>query len=158
MKIGPKQRRRFPAFFCALRGCGKPGSYPQLFPQFILFRRQFSNFSPQIPHNRTQPPENSPASVPHFPTTHQKGENYGKKTVHFLPFLLGNHRKFAYKPGKLAAYQMICGYALSGIEPELSTKNIGAATVFRISKPILSRAMERAKQMQTVNNLAAVPK
>ena len=53
---------------------------------------------------------------------------------------------------------MICAYALSGIEPELSGKNIGAATVFRISKPILSRAMERAKQMQTVNNLAAVPK
>ena len=59
---------------------------------------------------------------------------------------------------KLAAYQMICAYALSGIEPELSGKNIGAATVFRISKPILSRAMERAKQLQTVNNLAAVPK
>ena len=45
---------------------------------------------------------------------------------------------------KLQAYQLICDYALTQREPDLETKKQGAATVFRIARPILDTAHKRA--------------
>ena len=45
---------------------------------------------------------------------------------------------------KLQAYQLICDYALTQKEPDLESKKPGAATVFRISRPILDTAHKRA--------------
>jgi hypothetical protein len=45
---------------------------------------------------------------------------------------------------KLQAYQLICDYALTQKEPDLETVKQGAATVFRISRPILDTAHKRA--------------
>lgn len=46
---------------------------------------------------------------------------------------------------KLQAYQLICDYALTQKEPDLETVKQGAATVFRIARPILDTAHRRAK-------------
>ncbi len=46
---------------------------------------------------------------------------------------------------KLQAYQLICRYALYGGEPELESVNPGAATVFRMARPILDTARRRAE-------------
>ena len=54
---------------------------------------------------------------------------------------------------KLQAYQLICGYALSGIEPELEGKKPGAATVFRVVRPVLDTARRRAEKAITANKL-----
>ena len=45
---------------------------------------------------------------------------------------------------KLQAYQLICDYALTQREPDLEGVKQGAATVFRISRPILDTAHKRA--------------
>ena len=45
---------------------------------------------------------------------------------------------------KLQAYQLICHYALTQREPDLDCVKQGAATVFRISRPILDTAHKRA--------------
>ena len=45
---------------------------------------------------------------------------------------------------KLQAYQLICDYALTQKEPDLEAVKQGAATVFRISRPILDTAHKRA--------------
>ena len=45
---------------------------------------------------------------------------------------------------KLQAYQLICDYALTQKEPDLESKKPGAATVFRISRPIMDTAHKRA--------------
>ena len=58
---------------------------------------------------------------------------------------------------KLQAYQVICGYGLDGIEPDLKTKKPTAATVFQIAKPILQTAHQRAEKMRTVNNVSKIP-
>ena len=58
---------------------------------------------------------------------------------------------------KLQAYQMICGYGLEEIEPDLKTKKPTAAMVFQISKPILQTAHQRAEKMRTVNNVSKIP-
>ena len=47
---------------------------------------------------------------------------------------------------KLQAYQMICLYALDGIEPDLSAKKPTAATVFRIVRPVLDTARKRSER------------
>lgn len=49
---------------------------------------------------------------------------------------------------KLQAYQALCDYAFRGIEPDLYAIKSGAATVFRIGKPILDTALKRAKAGQ----------
>ena len=48
---------------------------------------------------------------------------------------------------KLQSYQMLCAFALDGIEPDLSTKKPSAATVFQLARPILDRAHDRANKM-----------
>ena len=58
---------------------------------------------------------------------------------------------------KLQSYQMLCAFALDGIEPDLTTKKPTAATVYQIAKPILETAHRRAQKMLTVNNLSQVP-
>ena len=49
---------------------------------------------------------------------------------------------------KLQAYQMICGYALHGAMQELDTASPGAATVFRMARPILDTARKKAQAGQ----------
>ena len=63
---------------------------------------------------------------------------------------------------KLQAYQLICGYALSPKMPDLDSVKPTAATVFRIAKPILDTAHNRATMakrltdpIQTVSDLLA---
>ena len=53
---------------------------------------------------------------------------------------------------KLQAYQMLCGYALDGIEPDLTTKKPAAAAVFQIARPVLERAYRRAERMIAMNS------
>ena len=55
---------------------------------------------------------------------------------------------------KLQAYQMLCDYALNQTEPDLKTKKPTAAVVFQISRPILDRALSRAKSAMTEITLA----
>ena len=55
---------------------------------------------------------------------------------------------------KLQAYQLICGYALTGIEPDLGAIKPCAATVFRIAKPVLDTANSRAQKLLEKNNAA----
>ena len=52
---------------------------------------------------------------------------------------------------KLQAYQLICGFGLCGIEPELEGKKPTAATVFRIAKPVLETAHKRAAKALLLN-------
>lgn len=52
---------------------------------------------------------------------------------------------------KLQAYQLICDYALHGIEPDLSTKKPCSAAVFRVARPILDTAHRRAEQMRELH-------
>ena len=52
---------------------------------------------------------------------------------------------------KLQAYQLICGYALEKKEPDLDAVKPGAATVFRIARPILDTAHTRAEQAKKLS-------
>lgn len=54
---------------------------------------------------------------------------------------------------KLQAYQLICGYALTGTEPDLDAVKPCAATVFRIARPVLDTASTRAKKLLEKNQL-----
>ncbi len=61
---------------------------------------------------------------------------------------------------KLQAYQLIAGFALRGIDPNLDDIKPCAATVFRIAKPVLDAAhkrAEQAKRLSTVNEPQTQP-
>jgi len=47
---------------------------------------------------------------------------------------------------KLQAYEMITAFALHGTQPDLSTKSPAAATVFRLVRPTLEAAAQRAQR------------
>ena len=53
---------------------------------------------------------------------------------------------------KLQAYQLICGFALNGAEPDLNAKKPTAATVFRIARPVLETAHKRAEQAMKLSD------
>ena len=53
---------------------------------------------------------------------------------------------------KLQAYQLICGFALNGVEPELEGKKLTAATVFRVIRPVLETAHKRAAKTKLQSN------
>ena len=55
---------------------------------------------------------------------------------------------------KLQAFQILCDYALNETEPDLSAVKPSVATVFRVTRPILKRAHERAQKTLTGNNLS----
>ena len=55
---------------------------------------------------------------------------------------------------KLQAYQLICSFALTKIEPDLSAVKPSAATVFTMARPILETAHKRSEQTQRLNNLS----
>ncbi len=55
---------------------------------------------------------------------------------------------------KLQAFEILCDYALNETEPELSAVKPSVATVFKIARPILERAHQRAQKALTVNNLS----
>ena len=61
------------------------------------------------------------------------------------------------KKEKLQFLEMLCDYALEGIEPDLHTKGPCAAAAFRVAKPILEKAHQRSKLTQTVNNMSRIP-
>ncbi len=52
---------------------------------------------------------------------------------------------------KLQAYQMLCHYALDQEVPELEGAKQGAATVFRIARPVLDTAHKRAQQAKKLS-------
>ena len=49
---------------------------------------------------------------------------------------------------KLQAYQALCAYSLYGAEPELHAIKSDAATVFRIARPVLDAARQKAEAGQ----------
>lgn len=49
---------------------------------------------------------------------------------------------------KLQAYQLICAFALNGDMPDLEAVSPGAATVFRMARPILDTARKKAQAGQ----------
>ena len=57
---------------------------------------------------------------------------------------------------KLQAYELLCEYALEGTEPDCEGKKPSAVTVFKMSKPILEKAHERAEKMLALNNLTTL--
>ena len=54
---------------------------------------------------------------------------------------------------KLQAYQMICSYALTQMEPDLNAAKPTAATVFRIARPVLETAHKRAAKASLLSNV-----
>ena len=57
---------------------------------------------------------------------------------------------------KLQAYQMLCGYALEKTEPDLDAAKPSAAAVFRICRPILETAHQRAERMLRQNDARTI--
>ena len=51
---------------------------------------------------------------------------------------------------KLQAYQILCDYALTQNEPDLTAVKPSVATFFRIIKPTLDRAHKRSQKAQSV--------
>ena len=75
-----------------------------------------------------------------------------RKQFTFYDSFMESIEKLPTNKEKLQAYQMICHYALEGIEPDLSTKKPTAATVFRIARPVLEAARKRAEQALKLSN------
>ena len=64
------------------------------------------------------------------------------------------------KTEKLAAYEIICNYALYGWTPDLTKIKSSVAMVFKLTQPVLATARQRAlygRCVSTENNLDAVP-
>ena len=57
---------------------------------------------------------------------------------------------------KLQAFEILCGYALDKIQPDLKTVKPSAATIFQIAKPILDGAHKRAKKLATEKHLSTI--
>lgn len=58
---------------------------------------------------------------------------------------------------KLQAYQLICGYALSGTEPDLTDKKPCSAAVFRAVRPVLDTARRRAAKYANISESETLP-
>jgi hypothetical protein len=61
------------------------------------------------------------------------------------------------KKEKLQIFEILGDFALNETEPDLSAVKPSAATVFKMARPVLERAHERAKMMATVNNMSSIP-
>ena len=56
------------------------------------------------------------------------------------------------KKEKLEFFEILCDYALDGIEPELRMKKPSVATVFCAIKPMLDRSHARSKAALSAHN------
>ena len=57
-------------------------------------------------------------------------------------------QKLRTKKEKAEAYDIICNYALYGIEPNLNGRSPLVATVFSFAKPVLDTAAKRAARLK----------
>ena len=61
------------------------------------------------------------------------------------------------KKEKLQAFELICGYALNGNEPDLASQKPCAAAVFRAVRPVLDTTHKRAEKFATDRKSLTAP-
>ena len=79
-----------------------------------------------------------------------------RKQFTFYRSFYENIEKLQTNKEKLQAYQLICGFALDGTEPDLDTKKPCAATVFRAVRPVLETAHRRAERFANERKLQGI--
>lgn len=68
-----------------------------------------------------------------------------RKQFTFYKSFYENIEKLQTNKEKLQAYQLLCGYALTKIEPDLDSVKPSAAMVFSLVRPVLDTAHARAE-------------